>query len=222
MIDLRRFAPPVTFWKRAASRLASDFAVYRTRSTSIVGAIKELHRKHQLEALEMEESFGWSFEISRLNLLPVIVRLHGPWFLNGCFNHPNCNSAVNARRERREGKAIQRATYITAPNAHILAAVDRCWLPYKRASRDGTMRPHSRRDGIRQPVQNHAPRARAIDVDLIRELPYGPAAHKRPHSRPDRCQRPATRSALRKIACVRSTDGYESGPQNTAMENGQR
>jgi hypothetical protein len=28
------------------------------------------------------------------------------------------------------------------------------------------------------------------DVDLVRELPYGPAANERPHQRPDRCQHP--------------------------------
>ena len=33
------------------------------------------------------------------------------------------------------------------------------------------------RDGIRKPVCNTVLRARGSDLDLVRELPYGPAAH---------------------------------------------
>jgi glycosyltransferase involved in cell wall biosynthesis len=135
VVDLRRFAPPSTFWQRATARLVSDAAAYRTMTTSIIGAVKELRRRYQVDVLEMEESFGWNFEISRLNLLPVIVRLHGPWFLNGSFNHPNYNPALNARRERREGKAIHRANYITAPTFHVLAATEERYQRRLSASR---------------------------------------------------------------------------------------
>ena len=46
------------------------------------------------------------------------------------------------------------------------------------------------RDGIRHPVCNKVLRARGSDLDLVRELPYGPAAFEWPHQRPDRCQHP--------------------------------
>src|SRR5215204_226150 len=44
-----------------------------------------------------------------------------------------------------------------------------------------------------------AHRARSSDVDLIPELPYGPAAMIVPHQRPDTWQHPITRSACPKI-----------------------
>ena len=47
-----------------------------------------------------------------------------------------------------------------------------------------------RRDRTRKPVCDAVPRARGSDLDLVRELPYGPAADHRPHQRPDRWQHP--------------------------------
>jgi hypothetical protein len=46
------------------------------------------------------------------------------------------------------------------------------------------------RDRVRKPVCNNVPGARSVDLDLIRELPYGPAADEWPQQRPDRCQHP--------------------------------
>src|SRR3954454_24642774 len=45
------------------------------------------------------------------------------------------------------------------------------------------------RDGIRKPVCNTVLRARGSDLDLVRELPYGPR-HMTAALRPDRCQHP--------------------------------
>src|ERR1700730_5165290 len=57
-----------------------------------------------------------------------------------------------------------------------------------------------RRDGTGKPVSYPAPRARGCDLDPVCELPYGPAAHGRPHHRPNRCQHPATRDTNSKIS----------------------
>ena len=56
------------------------------------------------------------------------------------------------------------------------------------------------RDGIRHPVCNKVLRARGSDLDLVRELPYGPAALERPHPRPDRCQHPTYAPIVLKIS----------------------
>ena len=122
-IDLRRFAPRAKLWVRAARRLAPEFALSRIVTSSIIGALSELLTRHRIEVLEIEESFGWCLAISRLNLLPVVVRLHGPWFLNGRFNGPNNDQAINIRRQKLEGRGIQHAHYVTAPAADVLAAV---------------------------------------------------------------------------------------------------
>ena len=83
VIDLRRFAPSTTSWRRAAWRLAPNSSFHRLGISSLVSALRELTKGHKIDVLEIEESFGWPSEISQLKMLPVVVRLHGPWFLNG-------------------------------------------------------------------------------------------------------------------------------------------
>ena len=76
-IDLRNVASVPTFWHRAMSRLIPETAGFNKASSAIVAAIAELFEKRKLEVIEMEETFGLSFAISRLKRLPVVVRLHG-------------------------------------------------------------------------------------------------------------------------------------------------
>src|SRR5262249_45868074 len=74
-IDLRALAPAPTLWDRAMFRVAPDTASYKAAASVITSAIRSLVERHRLDVFEIEESFGWSFAISRLRLLPVVVRL---------------------------------------------------------------------------------------------------------------------------------------------------
>jgi glycosyltransferase involved in cell wall biosynthesis len=122
-IDLKQFAPTSKFWSRVMFRLAPEATGFNAASSAIAAAVRRLVDQYGLDVVEMEESFGWSFAVSRLNLLPVVVRLHGPWFLSGRFNDPNDDMPLNRRRPAREGKAIQNAQSVTAPSAEVLQAV---------------------------------------------------------------------------------------------------
>ena len=120
-VDLRRFAPRTTWWHRAESRILPDHALYRQFTFGLVSAIKELATKYQIDVVEIEKSFGWSAAVSRLDLLPVIVRLHGPWFLMRHFN--GSDHALSTRRAKLEGRGIQHASFVTAPSVEVLTAV---------------------------------------------------------------------------------------------------
>jgi glycosyltransferase involved in cell wall biosynthesis len=122
-IDLRSFASAPTLWRRAMFKLAPDTAAFNAASLAIASAINDLVKKHKPDVFEMEESFGWSFAISRMNLLPVVVRLHGPWFLNGRFNDPHDVASSKRYREEWEGRALQHAHFVTAPSAQVLRTV---------------------------------------------------------------------------------------------------
>jgi glycosyltransferase involved in cell wall biosynthesis len=122
-IDLQSFAPKRTLWDRAKYRLAPETSRFNAEASAIACAVIKLVEEKKLDVLEMEESFGWSYEVSRLKLLPVVVRLHGPWFLNGRFNDPGETSSLNRRRQMREGRAIQQANFVSAPSAEVLRAV---------------------------------------------------------------------------------------------------
>ena len=120
-LDVRKFTPTPTIWDRAAYKLMPDYAVFKAASARITAAVKYLIAQHEVDVLEIEEFFGWSTEISRLDLLPVVVRLHGPWFLNGRFTSSSGPSST--RRQEREGRALQCAAFVTSPSEKVLQAV---------------------------------------------------------------------------------------------------
>jgi glycosyltransferase involved in cell wall biosynthesis len=113
-IDVRRFSPRPTLWSRAMRKLAPGPSGFRAMSTAVASAMEYLVDKHGVEVLEMEESFGWTFKTSKLRRVPVVVRLHGPWFLTGRYNDPGNNDAVNWRRAELEGRSILAAHMVSA------------------------------------------------------------------------------------------------------------
>jgi len=122
-VDIRDFASPRTFFDRVRSRLMPDTAGFNKGASAIASAINKLVEKHKLDVVEMEETWGLSYAISRLKLLPVVVRLHGPWFLTGRFDDPDDKNVLSDRRIKWEGRAIQRADFVTAPSIAALQAV---------------------------------------------------------------------------------------------------
>ena len=122
-IDLRNFANTATLWDRAMCRLIPDIGLFNMATSAIATAVGEFVQKHKIEIFEMEETFGFSFAISRLKLLPVVVRLHGPWFLNGKFYDLDEQTIQNRRRQKWEGRGIRHAEVVTAPTAEVLQLV---------------------------------------------------------------------------------------------------
>jgi glycosyltransferase involved in cell wall biosynthesis len=120
-LDLARSAPgPVEraiigLWRRGASHAANRY-LYRR---SMVSTFRRALAEHGIELFEMEESFGWSRWISETSLVPVCVRLHGPWFLNSqALGFPEDDSY--RYRVAEEGRAISEADVITAPSHDVL------------------------------------------------------------------------------------------------------
>ena len=122
-IDLRTYVSVQTLWNRAMFKFAPAIAAFNSTSLSIASAVKELVHQKALDVFEIEDSFGWSFAISRLKLLPVVVRLHGPWFLNGRFNDPGRDDRPKSSPTRNgSGEAFRHAQFISAPSAEVLRA----------------------------------------------------------------------------------------------------
>ena len=75
-----------------------------------------------LSILEMEESFGTVHFLMRITKVPVVTRLHGPWFLIG----PILNAQNNWDFKLRvfyEKKAIENAHGVTSPSLDVLEKV---------------------------------------------------------------------------------------------------
>jgi glycosyltransferase involved in cell wall biosynthesis len=123
-MDLKAFVHSPSIWDRAVEQLVPGTVAWRAAASAIRSAVCHLMQSHRVEVFEIEETFGLNNAISRLPLLPVVVRLHGPWFLTGaCHDDPTKNSRASLRRQRLEGIGIENAALVSAPTVEILRAV---------------------------------------------------------------------------------------------------
>jgi glycosyltransferase involved in cell wall biosynthesis len=114
---IKPFQKQRPFWNRALFRVAPTSALYFASAAPLASAVKDLVANHGIEIIEIEESFGLSHAISNLELIPVVVRLHGPWFLTKRFE--------DSRRENLERRGISTADAVTSPSTYALRTVER-------------------------------------------------------------------------------------------------
>jgi glycosyltransferase involved in cell wall biosynthesis len=85
---------------------------------------RRLEREWPFDLLEVEESFGTARWIARAVNAKVIVRLHGPWIVNGAALGVPRDTAFYARVAA-EGRAIATAAAVSAPSRDVLEQVRR-------------------------------------------------------------------------------------------------
>lgn len=126
--DVGATAP--TFATRAAWTMRRPFPAWseaahaRGVGARVARAVERLRLRHGLQLVEAEESFGWAYEVVRRCDVPVVVRLHGPWFLAGAFQG-DARGPASLRRIRREHRAIAAAAGVSAPSMDVLDRVRR-------------------------------------------------------------------------------------------------
>ena len=108
--------------ERLFSRVAPEVASRLRTSQQIAAAVRALCAHGPLDLLEMEESFGLAELVGILARVPVIVRLHGPWFSNAAALGLPQNQSFH-RRNRAERAAIARAAGVSAPSYDVLRRV---------------------------------------------------------------------------------------------------
>jgi glycosyltransferase involved in cell wall biosynthesis len=101
-------------------------AVPRRRGWRLSRAVAALDARERLDLLEIEESFGTSRWLSAPRRIPVVVRLHGPWSVNGRFLDVLGGEAFEWR-SRSEREAVLAADGVTVPARHILERVREAW-----------------------------------------------------------------------------------------------
>jgi glycosyltransferase involved in cell wall biosynthesis len=89
----------------------------------IAEAARTLDRRAPLSAIEIEESFGIPALLADRAPAPVVVRLHGPWFLTGAASGAALDTGFH-RRVAAEWRGMQRAAAVIAPTRALLAAVE--------------------------------------------------------------------------------------------------
>jgi glycosyltransferase involved in cell wall biosynthesis len=122
VVDVAAFEPPQTLATRAIAKarrsLGSD-PLLATRLRMIEQAVESALERFPIEVLEIEEAYGIATPIIRAGLVPVVLRLHGPWFLNGRALGVE-EDADFERRGRLEREAIAAADAVTAPSLDVL------------------------------------------------------------------------------------------------------
>jgi glycosyltransferase involved in cell wall biosynthesis len=103
---------------KASRKLGVD-TLLRARWLMMERATRAAVARFPVEVLETEETLGLPTPIIRSGLVPVVVRLHGPWFLNGRALGVEEDAGFR-RRDRLELEAIVRADAVTAPCRDVL------------------------------------------------------------------------------------------------------
>lgn len=117
-------SPPRDSWMmRGIGRLREPFSpgasAERGNGLAILHELNRLDREHGIDVIEMEESFGWCGWVASRCAVPVVARLHGPWFLNGAMLE-DTTTRVFQRRVRQEGRALEQVAGISAPSKDVL------------------------------------------------------------------------------------------------------
>lgn len=91
---------------------------------SLTCCIQEIENKNNrgFDIFEMEESFGAVKYLLENISTPVVIKLHGPWFLNGEVLGVLKDNAFYDR-VKAEGEAITAAAGVTAPSENVLNEV---------------------------------------------------------------------------------------------------
>src|SRR5882724_1498427 len=120
--DVHRVSTSLSTSKRIQRKLAKMFPGWIEDTSTwghLIGEkINELHRSEPVDVIEIEESFGWCSTVRRITALPLVVKLHGPAFLD------LLDEAVNESGQQKikaEGKALQQMNFIISPSANTLA-----------------------------------------------------------------------------------------------------
>jgi glycosyltransferase involved in cell wall biosynthesis len=97
---------------RALWRIAPSRMHLRRMSRTLHHAVRGVMARRDIDLVEVDEAFGAGIDLARSRRVPVVVRLHGPWFLVG--------AGTDSVRIEREGQLLRSASAITAPSRFVL------------------------------------------------------------------------------------------------------
>jgi glycosyltransferase involved in cell wall biosynthesis len=123
------------FLDKVASRTALSFAQRYIEERLLSTAVQKVEVGLKLldlkpDIIEVEESFGLTSPLVRQLSIPVVTRLHGPWFILGSLVKDERTSLK--ARVKAEGLAISASQGITSPSEDVLNRVREfygCRLP---------------------------------------------------------------------------------------------
>lgn len=112
-------ARKATIFERVTERLDLADPTHIRYAESIAAAGRLAIEQHEIDVLVMEETQGWAAIVQEMLPIPVIVTLHGPWFLQTALEDYK-TTRHDLRRLKREAKAFQTCAGMTVPSRDVL------------------------------------------------------------------------------------------------------
>lgn len=109
-------------WLKLCEYISPGYSQYYLGGKAIVAGIHEIQKQHDIDVMELEESFGWHYYVQNSVSFPVVMRLHGPHFITSAAVKNSFNRE-DLSRFKREKRAFQSAQYINAPSQWVLKKV---------------------------------------------------------------------------------------------------
>ena len=122
VVDISEFKPSRSLLGRASGKAAHWLAragFGDPRFRILTAAVRSALARYPIEIVEIEEAFGLASRIVKLRSVPVVTRLHGPWFLNGKTSIEPTDATFH-ERVRRERLSIVQADAVTSPSQDTL------------------------------------------------------------------------------------------------------
>ena len=99
-------------------RFSPGHLIYYFGAQSIIHTLKKISLEHKIDVVQIEDSFGWHYLVQKTFKFPVVMRLHGPHFLNNFESTP---SKISKNRLKREERAFLAANFVTSPSQNVLS-----------------------------------------------------------------------------------------------------
>jgi glycosyltransferase involved in cell wall biosynthesis len=110
---------PLKFSERVFRKLGWRESLPTIVAEQIAAAAQIAIRTHGIEVLVMEETNGWAGMVQRLLPIPVIMTLHGPWFLQTALQSEPVTRSDH-RRNTREAVALRQCAGVTSPSRDVM------------------------------------------------------------------------------------------------------
>lgn len=104
---------------RLIDRVNQGYRQYYLVSRALVQTLESIDKIKKIDIFEIEESFGWHRYIQHKATFPVVMRLHGPHYINGVMTGKELTPS-DENRIQREKNAFLQAKYVSAPCEWVL------------------------------------------------------------------------------------------------------
>ncbi len=109
---------------RLKARIDPETALHASIAHRISAAVHQAIKARNIEILVMEETEGWAGMVQEMVPIPIVVTLHGPWFIHKGLQSFG-TTISDQKREAREAHAFQVCAGITAPSSDVLVSTQK-------------------------------------------------------------------------------------------------